>query len=121
VRGCGVGTLADQIGDLAHDPVEVEVLGGVDASHAGFPQRLCIGRRDDATDHDRYVELGLAEQADDLRHQLAMGSREDRQPNDVDILVTRRGGDLLRGEADALVDDLHAHVTGANGDLLGSI
>ena len=33
----------------------------------------------------------------------------------------RRGGDLLGRQADPLVDDLHADVAGAQGDLLGAV
>ena len=43
------------------------------------------------------------------------------RPIDVDALVDRRAGDLLGGQADALVDDLHADVAGAHGDLLGAV
>ncbi len=36
-------------------------------------------------------------------------------------LVDRRAGDLRRGQPDPLVDDLHARVAGADGDLLGAV
>src|SRR6202042_2604104 len=44
-----------------------------------------------------------------------------REAYNVDVLLQGRGGDLGRGEADALVDHLHAGVAGAQGDLLGSV
>ena len=39
----------------------------------------------------------------------------------MDALVDRRAGDLGRGQADPLVDDVHADVAGADGDLLGPV
>src|SRR5690606_37969071 len=36
-------------------------------------------------------------------------------------LVDRGAYDLSRREADPLVDDLHAHIAGAHGDLLGAV
>ena len=50
-----------------------------------------------------------------------MRAGEDRESDDVDVLLDRRGGDLLRGQPDALVDHLHADVAGADGDLLGAV
>ena len=52
--GCaGVCALLDQLDDLAHDPVEVEVLGRVDAGDAGLAQALGVGGGDDAAGDDR--------------------------------------------------------------------
>src|SRR5712671_4596984 len=39
--------------DVAHDLRQVEILGRVDARHARLDQRLGVGGRDDAADHDR--------------------------------------------------------------------
>ncbi len=50
-----------------------------------------------------------------------MGAREDREADHVDVLLDGRGGDLLGGETDPLVDDLHADVAGTDGDLLGAV
>ncbi len=41
----GAGALGDEIDDLAHDLVDVEVLGRVDAVDAGLAQALGVGRR----------------------------------------------------------------------------
>src|SRR6202000_1461564 len=57
----------------------------------------------------------------DLGDQLQVGAGEDREADHVDVLLQGRGGDLLGREADALVDDLHADVAGAQGDLLGAV
>ena len=56
-----------------------------------------------------------------LRHQREVGAREDREADDVDVLVAGRGRDLGRREPDALVDDLHAGVAGRDRDLLGAV
>ena len=50
-----------------------------------------------------------------------MGPGEDRKSDDVDVLLRRRGGDLLRGEANPLVHHLHPDVARAHRDLLGAI
>ena len=39
----------------------------------------------------------------------------------MDALLGGRGGDLGRRQADALVDDVHAGVARADGDLLGAV
>ena len=50
-----------------------------------------------------------------------MRTRQHRQPDEVDVLVARRGRDLLGREPDALVDDLHARVARGDRDLLGAV
>ena len=50
-----------------------------------------------------------------------MRSGEDRQADQVDVLVARGGRDLLGREPDALVDDLHARVARRDRDLLGAV
>ena len=40
-----------------------------------------------------------------------MGPREDRQADDVRVLLEGRGDDLLRGLVQTCVDDFHAGVT----------
>ena len=52
---------------------------------------------------------------------VEVAAGEDRQADDVGILVTGRRRDLLGREADARVHDLHARVTGRDGDLLGPV
>ena len=43
------------------------------------------------------------------------------RPMTCDALVDRGAHDLRRRQADALVDDFHADVAGAHGDLLGAV
>ena len=96
-------------------------LERVDAGDARLEQRLGVGGGDDAADHHRDVEPLLTQQPHGLGDQLAVGAGEDREADHVDVLVARRGGDLLGRQADALVDHLHADVAGADGDLLGAV
>ena len=56
-----------------------------------------------------------------VRHQFEVASRTGSRADDIDILVAGGRGDLLRGQADALVDDLHAGVACGDGDLLGAV
>ncbi len=113
--------LGEQLDDLAHDPVDVEVLRRVDPRDAGLAQRGDVGEGDDAADHDRGIDAVLAQQPHGLGDQLEVRAGEDRKADDVDVLVARRGRDLLGREADALVDHLHADITGTNRDLLGAV
>src|ERR687891_444171 len=80
-RGGRRAALGDQLDDLAHDPVDVEVLRRVDA-----------------------VDALLAQQAHGLGDQLEVGAGEDREADHVDVLLDGGGGDLRRGQADTLVD-----------------
>ena len=50
-----------------------------------------------------------------------MRSRQDRQPDNINVLGYRGGHNLLGGEANALVDDLEARIPRPYGDLLGAI
>ena len=56
-----------------------------------------------------------------LGHQVEVRARQDREPDDVDVLVPGGRRDLRRREPDALVDDLHAGVAGRDRDLLGAV
>src|SRR6187397_3049878 len=105
--------LGDQSHDLAHDPVELEVFGGVDGGNAGGLQLRDVGVRDDAADDDR--DVGAVQGRDDVGDQLAVGAREDREPDDVDAFVDGGAGDLGGRQADAFVDDVHAGVPCSNG------
>src|SRR5690348_16683975 len=70
--GGGGALFADQVDDLVHDPVDVEVLRRVDPGDAAVAQLLRVGRRDDPADHDRDVNALLAQQPDRLGDQLEM-------------------------------------------------
>ncbi len=50
-----------------------------------------------------------------------MAAGEDREADDMRLLVCRRRNDLGRGQADALVVEIHAAVAGAGGDLFGAV
>ncbi len=45
-----------------------------------------------------------------------MRSRQDRQPDNINVLGYRGGHNLLGGEANALVDDLEARIPRPYGD-----
>ena len=117
----GAVALRHQRHDVAHDLRQVEVLGRVDRRDAGRLQRLDVGLGDDPADDDRRVDAAVAQRLHHGRDQLAVRAREDRQADDVDALLQRAGGDLRRRQPDALVDDVHADVAGAHGDLLGAV
>ena len=64
----------------------------------------------------------LAQRLDDARDQLAVRAGQDRQADDVDALLSSADAAICDGrQADALVDDVHADVAGADGDLLGAV
>src|SRR3954451_3650993 len=111
----------DQLDDLSHDLVDVEVLRRIDAGDAGVPQRLRVGRRDYPADHDRYLDAFCLQQANDLGDQVEVRPGEDREADHVDVLLQGRLRDLLGGQANALVDNLHAHVSRTQGNLLGTV
>jgi len=50
-----------------------------------------------------------------------VGAGEDRETDTVNVLGHGRGDDLLRGEPDALVDDLETSVPCPDGNLLGAV
>ena len=54
----------------------------------------------------------------DPRQQRHVGTRQDRQPDDVHVLLERRGRDHLGRLAQARVDDLEALVAQAAGEHL---
>src|SRR5215207_6016016 len=120
-RGGRMRLLGDQLDDLAHDPAHLEVLRGVDASDAGVEEPALVGGGDDAADDDRHVGFAGGQLRDDLRHQLGVRAGEDREADHVDILLDRRGDDLLRGQPDPGIDDLHADFPRPQGDLLGAV
>src|SRR6478609_6331324 len=72
-RGRRAGAFGDEVDDLAHDLVDVEVLWRVDAVDPGLSQALSIGGGDDAAGDDRGVDLLVAQAAHHLGHQLEVG------------------------------------------------
>ena len=60
-RSGGAGARADEIHDLAHDPVDVEVLRREDGGDPGLAQLRCVRRGDDPADDDGRVDFVLAQ------------------------------------------------------------
>ncbi len=88
------------------------------------PDRLELGDVDignDAPDHDQHVvQALLADQFHHARADLRVRPGEDRQPDDVGVLLERGGHHLFRGLAQAGVDHLHARVAKAARNHLGA-
>src|SRR6056297_1330885 len=104
------------VDDVVHDARQLEVLRRVDRGDTGVEEPWSIGFGDDPADDHRGIDPLGPDEPDHLGDQLQMAAREDRQTDDVDVLVAGDGGDLLGGEPDALVDDLHAGVAGRHRD-----
>src|SRR6185437_12898339 len=98
-----------------------EILRRVDRGDAGLLQLGRVLRRDDAAGDHRYIEACVLDAVDHVLHQRHVAAREDGQADDVRLLLLRRVDDLLRRQANALVDHLHAGVARADGDLLGAV
>ena len=62
----------------------------------------------------------LGEQLRHARHERHVGARQDRQADDVDVLLEGGRGDHLGRLAQAGVDDLEALVAQAAGEDLGA-
>src|SRR3954452_18465527 len=107
---------AKEVGDLAD-----RGPGSEDARDTGLAERLDVGVGGDAADGDEdVVETALLEQAADPRYERHVRAREDRQPDDVDVLLQRCGGHHLGCLAQTRVDDLEALVTKAAREHLGA-
>src|SRR6185369_4955780 len=75
---------------------------------------------DPAGCHEDVVEACVEEQLRDPGQERHVGARQDRQADDVDILLEGRRRDHLRRLAEAGVDDLEALVTEAPSENLGT-
>ena len=102
--------------------VEVEVLGRVDRGDAGRLQRRDVGLGDDPADDDRRVDA-RARAARRPRSGISSRCEPERidRPTTWTPSCSARRGDLRGRQPDALVDDVHAGVAGAHGDLLGAV
>src|SRR5215467_14811977 len=119
---CRLGEASHQPDDVVHDGIELEVLGRVDGGDAETLQGCRVLRRDDAPHHHGdIVEAFLAHAAHHLADQRHVAARQYRQAYHVHRFFSRRADDLRRGEPYALVDDLHATIPCAHGDLLGTV
>ena len=105
---------------IAHDVLDLVVLGRVDAGHAGGQQflrvlrRVCPRRRGCRRRRGRACGAGPPSPAACATRRGSRGRRCGRPPP---VRRWRCG----RGEADALVDHLDAGIAGGDGDLLGAV
>ena len=90
------------------------------ATPAATSVRL-VDLRDDASDDDRRVDAGLAEEPNGLGDETPVRPGEHREPDEIHVLVARGCCDLLGGEPDALIDDLHARVARGHCDLFRTV
>lgn len=94
----------------------VHQIGGARArakelSHAQRLQRLHVLLGDDPATCDQHiVTASVNEELTDAGEEGHMGSAEDRESDDIDILLNGGGRDHLRGLVQSRVDDLHASV-----------
>src|ERR1700675_1056506 len=73
------------------------------------------------SDHDQDVVHALfAQQLHHAGHDRVMGAGEDRQSDDLDVLLQRGVNDHFRGLAKASVDDLHAGIAESSSDYFRS-
>src|SRR5262245_37087038 len=108
----GADVLAEEGRDLADRRARPE-----HARDAGLAERLDIVVGDDpAGRHEHVVEAALAHQRGDPRDERHVGAAQDRQADDVDVLLERRVHDHLGRLAKARVDDLEALVAEAAGE-----
>ncbi len=112
----------DQGDQLSHDRVETEVLRGEDGCHSRGSEGGRIGLGDDPADDERhFADPGRPHPGQHLGHELHVRAREDRQPDEVDVLGDGGRDDLRRRQPDALVDPLEPGVAGPDGDLLRAV
>jgi hypothetical protein len=98
-----------------------DVLGGgagkKDFGDAGLLQSRDVGFGNDAADEDGDVGHALVvEKFHELRANGVVGTREDREADDVDVFLDGGGGDHLRRLTQAGVDDLHARIAQSASD-----
>ena len=103
--------LDPEVGEVGDDRRDAEVLRRVDARDA----RPASSRSRSASGMMPPTTTGAStpfsrRQPDGLGNELEVRAGEDREADDVDVLVACRGRDLLGREPDALVDDFEAGV-----------
>src|SRR5436190_5915411 len=100
----GIGV--DEFDDLLHRRPRQK-----DSSYTDFLQLRDVHVRNDPTDHDQdIVEPFLLEQLHQPRRDVIVCTRENRQADDVGVLLQRRRGDHFRRLAQSGIDDFHAGV-----------
>src|SRR5438552_13676564 len=81
------------------------------AAHSERTERVDVTRRDDAADDDAHVVGTLgAEAFEHASRQRYVGAGQDREPDDVHVLLHGFGDDLLWRALEARVHDLEAGV-----------
>ena len=100
----GSGVTCDEVDDLLH-----RRAGQEDARDADRLQLRHVHVGDDpADDHQHVVQALLFQQFHDARADVHVRAGQDRQADDVGVLLQRGADDLLGRLAQAGVDDLHA-------------
>src|SRR6478736_6585232 len=102
----GVDVLADPADDLHRRRAGREDLGDAELLERGD---VVVGD-DAAAEDDDVARVTLGEQLDDPREEGQVRPGEDREPDDVGVLLDGRLDDLLGRLVQAGVDDLHARV-----------
>jgi hypothetical protein len=98
----GAAAAGDQVDDFVHDGGQGIVFRGVDPGDAGGSERGRVLWRHDAADDDRQFAKPLGtEPRQDVAGERQVRARQNREPDQVDPFLERRGDDLARGQADA--------------------
>ena len=92
----------------------------ISATPACSQRRHVVVGDDPAHGHEHVVHPALGEELGHPRHERHVGARQDRQADDVDVLLERGRGDHLGRLSQARVDDLEPLVTQAPGEDLGT-
>src|SRR5262249_37708530 len=64
-----------------------------DRRDAGCTERRTVGFGDDPSQDDRHTDAAFSQQLHEPLHDRAVGPREEREPDHVDVLLQRRLGD----------------------------
>jgi hypothetical protein len=95
--------------------------GAEQPADAVLRQRVhVLGRDDAATRQQLVVDAALAHQLVHLGEQRHVRPRQDRQRDDVDVLLHRGFDDLLGGLVESRVDHFHARIAQRGRDDLGA-
>src|SRR6185312_16873484 len=101
------GVSGNEVDDLLHRRARQE--------HASDAERLQLRdvdvRNDPADDDEHIVQAPGFEELHQLRRDVVVRPGQDRQADDVGVLLQRGADDLLRPLTEARVDDLHARIT----------
>src|SRR5262245_16586528 len=106
----------DEIDDLLHRRAGKEDAFDADGGEFGN-----VDVRNDSANHDEHiVEPLLLEEIHETRRDVIVGAGEDRQADDVGVLLQRGRHDLLGGLAKTRVDDFHPSIAQRPGNDLGA-